>query len=161
VLADQSIVKVHLGDGDGKIDADGEGGSASEEADQHEDAAEEFGEGREVGAPGRKSEAGDELNMVLKSAEDFVISVTNHDGAQSKTHHEQRQGLKAIEVAQVFSSGGRRLRLQQQSCGGKRTKTLVLGLAMGLVETIVTIAKAAASYTIARPETFACVAKFW
>ena len=98
-------MKMYFGDGDGEIDADGESSDAGEEADQHEQAAKEFGEGREVGGPAGQSEAGDELYVVVKSAEDLVISVDDHDGAQGETHDEKRQGLQTIEVAHVVSSG--------------------------------------------------------
>ena len=97
----ESIVKVHLGDGDRHIDADGQGCNASEQAEQNEKAAKELGEGREVGGPGGEPEAGDELNMVVKSAEDLVVSVIDKHGAESEPHNEERERLQAIEVAQV------------------------------------------------------------
>jgi hypothetical protein len=85
--------------------------------------------------------------------------------------------LETVEVAQVFPSGGRTPRLQQQSCGGKRMRLcfgrglsavwLIDGRAKGfntggtgehrvdpdietywLVGTIVTIAKARLGYRI-------------
>jgi hypothetical protein len=36
----------------------------------------------------------------MKPAENFVISVADHDGPQGEPHHEECEGLKAIEVAQ-------------------------------------------------------------
>jgi hypothetical protein len=39
--------------------------------------------------------------MVMKSAENLLISMANHDGAEGETHDEEREGLQAIEVAQV------------------------------------------------------------
>ncbi len=57
--------------------------------EQDERSAKEFSEGRKVGGPGRESEAGDELSMVLQSAENFVVSVTDHDGAESEAHNEE------------------------------------------------------------------------
>jgi hypothetical protein len=101
MLPHQSIVKVNFCDGDGEIKANGECGGACKETDNHQQAAEEFGEGREIGGPRGKSEAGDELSMVMKSAEDLLISMANHDGAEGKTHDEEREGLQTIEVAQV------------------------------------------------------------
>ena len=88
-VAHQSVVEVHLGDGDGEIDADGKSSHAREQAQQDEQAAKEFSEGRKIGGPGRESEAGDELSMVLQSAENFVVSVTGHDGAESEAHNEE------------------------------------------------------------------------
>jgi len=97
-VAHQSVVEVDLGDGYGQIDADGKSSHASEQAQQDEQAAEEFSEGREVGGPGRESEAGDELGVVLQSAENFVVSVIDYDGAKSEAHHEERERLQAVEV---------------------------------------------------------------
>ncbi len=118
-VAHQSVVEVHLGDGDGHIDADGKSSHASEQAQQDEQAANEFGEGGEVGGPGRESEAGDQLSMVVESAEDFVVSVADHDGAEGEAHDEERERLQAVEVAQSSSSGERKDRLQQRDGGGK------------------------------------------
>jgi hypothetical protein len=42
----------------------------------------ELGKGGEIGHPGRESEAGNEVSVVVKSAEDLVISVSDHDGAK-------------------------------------------------------------------------------
>ena len=97
-------MEVHFGDSHRQIDADGKSGAAGEQADEHEEAADELGEGGEIGGPAGKPEAGDELNMVVKSTEDFVIPVADHDGPQSKAHHQQSQGLQAIEVAHVMAS---------------------------------------------------------
>jgi hypothetical protein len=74
-------VEVHLGDGDGEIDADGKSSYASEQAQQDEQASKELGEGRKIRGPGRESEAGDDLRMMLQSAENFVVSVADHDCA--------------------------------------------------------------------------------
>lgn len=89
----QSLVQVHFRDGDAEIDADRESGHASEQADQAQQATKEFGEGREVSAPGGKSEAGNQLNMLVKAAEDLVITVADHDGAKGETHDEEREWL--------------------------------------------------------------------
>src|SRR5208282_4845983 len=99
-VADQSVVEVHLGDSHGEIDADGESSHASEKAQQDEQAAREFCEGREVGRPARESEAGDQVGMVVKSAEDLVVPDVEYDRAQGKAHEEKSEGLQAIEVAQ-------------------------------------------------------------
>ena len=102
-------MEVHLGDGDGEIDADAESRNPGEEAEQHEHSAEELGKGRDVCRPARKSEAGDEVGVVVESAENFVVSVDKHDGAESETHDKEREGLQAIEVAQSGSSGERKI----------------------------------------------------
>ena len=82
----QSVVEVHFGDSDGEIDADGERGDAGEQAYEDENAAEELSEGGDVGRPARKSEAGDEVRVVVKSAEDLVVTVNDDDGTECKTH---------------------------------------------------------------------------
>jgi len=99
-VADQSVVDMHLGYGHGKIDADGKSSYASEKAQQDEQPAKEFGERREIRGPGGESEAGDELGMVVKSAENLLVPVVEHDSAQGKAHEEKSEGLQAIEVAQ-------------------------------------------------------------
>jgi hypothetical protein len=107
-------MKVDFGDGDGQIDANGKRSEAGEQADQHEYAAKKFREGGKICGPAGEPEAGDELNVVVKSAENFMVSVADHDGAQGKAHDKESQGLQTIEVAQVAS--GRRIdRLQQGS----------------------------------------------
>ena len=107
-VAHQPVVEVHLGDGYGDIDADGQSCNASEQAEQNEKAAKELGEGREVGGPARESEADDELGMVVQSAENLVGSVDDDDGAEGETHDKEREGLQAIEVAQVVPPAERK-----------------------------------------------------
>jgi len=102
VLTHQSVVKVNFGDGDGQIDADGKSGRSSEQAEENEQAAKELGKGGEVGCPPGQAEARDQLNVVVKSSENLLISVTDHDSAQSKAHDKERKRLQTIEVAQVF-----------------------------------------------------------
>ena len=92
-IADQSVVDMHLGDGHGKIDADSKSSHAGEKAQQDEQSAKEFSKRREISGPGGESEAGDELGMVLKSAEDLVVAVVEHDRAQGETHDEKCERL--------------------------------------------------------------------
>ncbi len=101
VVAHQSVVEVNLGNGDGEIDADGKSGRACEQAEQNQDAAEEFSERRKIASPGRETEAGDELGMVVESAENFVVAVAKHDCAEGEAHDEECERLQAVEVAQV------------------------------------------------------------
>jgi hypothetical protein len=98
-VARESIMEVHLGDGDGEIDADAKSSNAGEQAEQQEQSAEELSKGRDVGGPARESEAGDEVGVVMESAENLVVSMDKHDGAESEAHDEEREGLQAIEVA--------------------------------------------------------------
>ncbi len=41
----------------------------------------------------------------MKSAEDLVVSVADHNGAQGQTHAEESERLQTIEVAQRFLRG--------------------------------------------------------
>jgi hypothetical protein len=109
VVAHQSVVEVNFGDGDGQIDADGESGCASEQAQEDEDAAKEFRKGREVASPGGESEAVDELGMVLKPAENLVVAVAEDDGAEGEAHDEEREGLQAVEIAHEVPPGERKI----------------------------------------------------
>ena len=99
-IAHQAIVKVNFGDCDRQVDADGKGGGPCEQAKQYEQAAKEFRKGRQIGTPGREAEAGHELNVMVESAEDFLISVAYYDGAEGEAHDEEREGLQAVKVAQ-------------------------------------------------------------
>lgn len=85
-VACQSVVQVHLGDSDGQIDADSKARRAGEQAQQHEQTAEELGEGGEISHPARQTEAGDQLNMVVKSAENLVISMGDDHGTEDQAH---------------------------------------------------------------------------
>ena len=105
-VAHQSIVEVHLGDGDRHVDANRKSSHPSEQAEQNQQTTEKFGEGGKVCTPGGKAQAGDELNMVLKAAKDFMVSVVENNGAEHEAHHEKCERLQAIKVAQVGSSGG-------------------------------------------------------
>ncbi len=101
VLTHQSVVQVNFGDGDAQIDTDGKSRRTSEQAEENEQAPKEFGKGRKVGSPARKSQTGDELNVMVESSENLLISVTNHDSAKGQTHDEERKRLQTIKVAQV------------------------------------------------------------
>jgi hypothetical protein len=58
--------------------------------------------------------------MVVESAEDFVISVADHDGAEGEAHDEEREGLQAVEVAQTRSSGERNIDYSRGTEEGSR-----------------------------------------
>ena len=42
--------------------------------------------------------------MVMQAAKNLVIAMSEHNGAQSQTHHEQGKGLQTIEIAQSRAS---------------------------------------------------------
>jgi hypothetical protein len=89
-IAHQPIVEVYLGDGDGQIDADGKSCHTGEQAKKNQQTSEEFSEG---GNPAGQSEAGDGINVVVKSAEDLMVSMAHDDCPKSQAHHEKREGL--------------------------------------------------------------------
>ena len=120
-VAHQPVMEVYFSDGDAKIDADGKSSAAGEEADKHEQAAKKFGERGDISQPGGNPQAGNEVSMLLKSAEDLVVSVAHHDSAKGKTHHQECEGLQPIEVAQVVPPCERQFRLQQAGSGKKAT----------------------------------------
>jgi len=92
-IAHEAIVKMDLSDGNSHVDKEANGCDASEQSYQHEQSAKEFGEGREIGAPGRETEAGYELNVMVKSAKDFVITVGDEYGPQCEAHDEEGERL--------------------------------------------------------------------
>jgi hypothetical protein len=100
MLAHESVVEVNFGDGNAEIETNGKTGDAGEQADKYQHAAKEFGKGGEVSGPGGKSQADDELHVMVKASEDLVISMAKHDGAQGEAHDEKREGLQTIEVVQ-------------------------------------------------------------
>jgi len=108
-VAHEAVVEVHLDDGDGEIDAERKSGHACEQAEHHEQTAKKLSEGGEVGGPDRESETGDELSVVVKSAEDLEITVAKHDGAQGEAHDEESEGLQAIKIAQAVPPAGRKI----------------------------------------------------
>jgi hypothetical protein len=99
-VARQSVVKVHFGDGDAHIHAKRESGNAGKQADKDEDSAEKFGESGDVSTPGRKAQAGNELNVMMKAAKNFVISVDEKNDSERQAHNQERERLQSIEVAQ-------------------------------------------------------------
>jgi hypothetical protein len=113
-VAHQAFVEMDFGDGDGHIDTNGKSGHPGEQTHNYEQAAKEFGKGGKIRSPAWQSEAGDKLDMVVKSAENLLVSVANHDGAQGQAHDEKREGLQTIEKAQRVPPAKRRKeRLQQ------------------------------------------------
>jgi hypothetical protein len=99
-VARESIMKVDFGNGDAHINAQGEGSDAGKEADKDQYAAKEFGESGEVSAPGGKAEAGNELNVVMETAENFMIAVDKENNTKDEAQDQEREGLQTIEVAQ-------------------------------------------------------------
>ena len=87
--------------------------------------AEEFGEGGEVGRPARESEAGDQVSVVMKSAENLVVTVDEHNCTQGEAHDEKREGLQAIEVAHVVPPAERKIDYSSRSKEASQTRPSV------------------------------------
>ena len=79
-----------------EVDADSKGSGTSEESDQNQQSTKEFSEGGQISGPGWQAQAGDKLGMVMESAKNLVISMTDHDGAKSESHEEERERLQTI-----------------------------------------------------------------
>lgn len=99
-IARETVLKMDLGDRDAHVDTNSQGGNAGKQADQDQQAANELGEGGQIRRPARQSEALDKLHVVMKSSENFVVSVDGKDGADGEAHHQKGKRLQSIEVAQ-------------------------------------------------------------
>jgi hypothetical protein len=111
-VARQSIVNVHFHDGDSHIDADCESGGAGEKTDQNQQASKELSKGRQICAPAGQAQTLHKLNMVMKSAENLVVTMDHENHAQGEAHHEQGERLETIKVAQVFPPSEKQASLQ-------------------------------------------------
>jgi hypothetical protein len=100
VIAGQSIVQVNFPDRDAKVHADCESRDPGKESSKYQQAAEEFREGRNVAQPAGKTQTRNEVGVVMQAAENFVIAVHDHNGAQGETHEKKRKWLQAFRVAQ-------------------------------------------------------------
>ena len=85
--------------------------------------AEKFGEGRNVTQPCRQAQAGDDLSVVVQASKNFVITVSDHDGAQGQAHDQKSKRLQAIEIAQGVPPE-RRNRLPQPSASRARSREI-------------------------------------
>ncbi len=99
-LAEQAVLPMHFPDGYGHVDQDGECGETSEESHDHQDASKEFRTGGQVRHPARQAQAADHVHVVLHASEEFLRAVAYHYGSECDSHHEQRQRLQAVKVAQ-------------------------------------------------------------
>lgn len=91
---------MHLPDSDRKIDADRESGRAGEKSYKNQQAANEFGERRDISQPRRQAEVSDHLRSLMKASEDFVKAMGRHNHSQGQAHDEESEWLQTIEVAQ-------------------------------------------------------------
>lgn len=73
---------MHLRYRDAQVDEDGQRDTPGKQPRNHQDAAEEFRNRRDVGQPGRQSKTADKLREMRQSAEYLAVAVANHDGTQ-------------------------------------------------------------------------------
>jgi hypothetical protein len=99
-IARETILKMNFRNGNAHVDANGESGEARKQAGQNQQATEEFRKGGKVGRPPGQSQALHKLNMVMKPAKNFAVSVGDHHCAECQAHDEQREWLQTVEVAQ-------------------------------------------------------------
>ncbi len=106
MISAQAIVPVHFPYRDDQIDADCTGSGPGEKSGNDQQATQELGKRRNIAEPRRQAESGDHVDVIVQVVEYILVAVGQHDGAEGETHHQQSQGLKAIEIAQEsFTSG--------------------------------------------------------
>jgi hypothetical protein len=96
----QAILEVYLPDCHGHVDEDRQRGEAGEEAEDHGDPAEELGSSGKIGEPTGQAKTAHKLHVIVKSAEDFGIAVSDHDDSERQAEHQQSERLQAVEIAQ-------------------------------------------------------------
>lgn len=122
VVRDQPVMRGYLPDSDAHINANGESRYTGKQAKHHEQTAKEFGEGGEVRAPARQTEAADQLNMVVQSAENLVIAEVDHDRAESQAHDEKSKRLQTIQEAQRVPPAKDSIDYSTRGNGGKQVR---------------------------------------
>ena len=93
---------MNLPDSNAKVDTDGKGRHPSEESDQQQQSANQFGECGNVTQPGGKPHTSNHVGEVPEAAKDFVVAVNAHNCAERQPHDKKRQGFEAIEITQVM-----------------------------------------------------------
>lgn len=114
-IARETIVNMHFGDSGGHVDANRECRGAGEETDKNQQTSEELCKRREICRPAGQAETLHKLNMVMKSAENFVITVDDKNNAQGQAHNKKGKRLQTIEVAQVFPPCEKQTSLQHRA----------------------------------------------
>jgi hypothetical protein len=62
--------------------------------------------------------------MVVESAENFMVSVHEHDSAQGEAHDQQCKGLQTVEIAQASSSRGKKVDYRSEAAEGSKLFTV-------------------------------------
>jgi hypothetical protein len=119
-VAHESVVEVNFDDGNQQINADGKSRHTSEQAKKDEQASKELSKGGKIRGPAGQSEAGDEIRVMVKSAENLMVSMAHDDGPKSEAHDEKREGLQAVEVAQVIPPAARKIAYSRGTEVGKQ-----------------------------------------
>src|SRR5215469_2734984 len=102
MVTQQTVPPVNFPDRDHHVDEDGQRRPTREQSQQDQNAAEKFCQRRRNGEESRQTQALHAMPVLHKSAaEDFVITVADHDGAQHDPQHQQGNRLQTIEVAQA------------------------------------------------------------
>src|SRR5258706_15609260 len=112
---------MNLHDDDGHFDQEGQRDIASEQTKNDRDSAKEFRSGGKISHPSRDAQRADELLMSMEPAEDFFVSVRDHDRSKHQTHDQECERLHAIErIQKTPPSIGKELRYQKTRSQGSR-----------------------------------------
>ena len=91
--AQEAVVPVNFPNGDGQVDADGQRRGTGEEPDQDQQASDELGAKGYIAEPSGDAEIADELGEMMQAAGDFVISMRDHNDANSQAHDKKGERL--------------------------------------------------------------------
>ena len=92
---------MHLGNGNAHLDANRGCRDPREEPSYQQNSSQEFGEGRKIAEPCRNSEACYELRMMVKTTENFVEAMGNHDDSEYDPQYEESQRLNSIQETEI------------------------------------------------------------
>src|SRR5580658_2457653 len=91
------MFEMYLPDGHTHLDQECQREKTRKQAENDGDAAEEFRASGKIGHPARKSKRADHVGMVMKTAENFGVSMSDHDRSKNEAQHQQGEGLQFIE----------------------------------------------------------------
>ena len=100
------MVAVHHHDGNEHVAGDKKGCETGEEAEQYEDASEEFGECGDVTQPVGHAQGRNEMAVTIKGREgvavktggnDFAVAVVDHGAAEHKAQKESAPRLQVVQ----------------------------------------------------------------
>lgn len=99
VVDAKALVDSYGEERDQHVDGDEGRGEAGEESEEDEDAADKFGEGRDVAEPVGKPEADDVVDEVMQRGvgRDLLVSVNDHGESEDEAQQQGPPGLKVVQ----------------------------------------------------------------